>query len=87
MASIAFLGLAALPAAAMPVAPLNAMPHCVTLVAWGCGPGWTRGPYGHCHPRGFVARGPAYGFYARPYAPYPYYARRCWWRAGVRICN
>jgi hypothetical protein len=44
------------------------------------GPGWTRGPYGGCH----LMR-PAYGFYARPCAPYAYYGRRRWWRAGVRV--
>jgi hypothetical protein len=84
--AVAFLGLAAVPATAMPIAPLTDSPSGVSLVAWGCGPGWTRGPYGHCHPRGYGRPGPAYGFYARPYAPYAYYGRRCWWRAGVRVC-
>jgi hypothetical protein len=45
------------------------------------------GPYGGCHPMGYLAPRPAYGFYARPYAPYGYYGRRCWWRGGVRVCN
>jgi hypothetical protein len=89
--AVAFLALAAVPATAMPIAPTTDALSGVTPVAWGCGPGWTRGPYGGCHPiapaYGFYAR-PAYGFYARPYyAPYAFYGRRCWWRAGVRFCN
>ena len=27
----------------------------VVLVAMGCGPGWTRGPYGGCHPIGLTS--------------------------------
>ena len=84
--ALAFLGLAAVPAAAMPIAPLDTAPPGLTTVAFGCGPGWTRGPYGGRHPMGRVyAPRPAYG-YAYGYLPYPY-ARHCWWRAGVRICN
>ena len=49
-ATIALLGLATIPASAMPVAPLSDAPTSITLVAMGCGPGWTRGPYGHCRP-------------------------------------
>ena len=33
-----------------------------------------------------MPRGAGYGFYARPYAPYAYYGRRCWWREGMRVC-
>jgi hypothetical protein len=86
--AIALLGLAAIPASAMPVAPLSNAPTSITLVAMGCGPGWTRGPYGHCHPMGYgvaVVPGPYYGFhpYARPYA-----YRHCWiGRWGYRHCN
>ena len=79
--ALAILGLAA-PASAMPFPPLAQEASSVTLAAYGCGPGWTRGPYGHCHPMGYYA-GP------RPYAwgyAHPYY-RHCWWRAGVRVCN
>jgi hypothetical protein len=64
MVSAAFVGLAAVPATAMPIASLNDSSSGLTLAAWGCGPGWTRGPYGHCHPMGY-GPGPAYGFYAR----------------------
>jgi hypothetical protein len=85
MSAIMLLGLGAVPAKAMPFGPPPGAPSSVTLVAMGCGPGWTRGPYGHCHPMGYVAPH-LYGYgyyhpYARPYA-YP----RCWWRAGVRVC-
>jgi hypothetical protein len=88
--AIALLGLAAAPANAMPFPPLGDAPSGVTFVAFGCGPGWTRGPYGHCHPMGggvYVAP-PVYGF-APPVYGYGYhpYARRCWWRAGVRVCG
>jgi hypothetical protein len=83
IASVAFLGLAAIPAAAMPVAPLTDVPSAITLTAGGCGIGFHRGPYGGCRPNG--------GYYGyRPYAygnrPYAYYGRRCWWRGGVRVC-
>jgi hypothetical protein len=47
--AIALFGLAAIPASAMPVAPPSDAPTSITQVAMGCGPGWTRGPYGHCH--------------------------------------
>lgn len=53
--AVAFRGLAAVPATAMPIAPLTDAPSGVALVAWGCGPGWTRRPYGHCHPMGYGA--------------------------------
>ncbi len=85
--ALALIGLAAaVPAQAMPTAPLGDAGASVTFVAYGCGPGRTRGPYGGCHVRGYVAR-PVYGVYgyhpyARPYA----YGRRCWWRGGVRVC-
>ena len=87
--AIALLGLAAAPANAMPFPLLGDAPSGVTLVAYGCGVGWTRGPYGRCHPMGggvYVAP-PVYGF-APPVYGYGYhpYARRCWWRAGVRVC-
>ena len=87
--AIALSGLAAAPASAMPIAPLGDAPSGVTLVAMGCGPGWTRGPYGRCHPMGGVyVAPPVYGFAAPAYGyGYRPYARHCWWRAGVRICN
>jgi hypothetical protein len=82
----ALSGLAAAPATAMPFAPLTDSPSGVTLVAMGCGPGWTRGPYGHCRPMGgYAAPRPAYGYGYHPYA-HPY-GGRCWWRGGVRVCN
>ena len=63
--AIMLLGLAAVPARAMPIAPLSGAPTSVTQVALGCGPGWTRGPYGHCHPMGY-----GYGAFAPvPFAP------------------
>ena len=50
--AIMLFGLAVDPAVAMPVAPLPGSAIGITQVAWGCGPGWTRGPYGRCHPNG-----------------------------------
>jgi hypothetical protein len=83
IASVAFLGIAAVPAAAMPVAPLTDVPSVITLTAGGCGIGFHRGPYGGCRPNGGY-----YGYrpYAYGYRPYAYYGRRCWWRGGVRVC-
>jgi hypothetical protein len=89
IASVAFLGLAAVPAAAMPVAPLTDVPSAITLTAGGCGIGFHRGPWGGCRPNGGYY---AYGYrpYAYGYHPYAYgygfYGRRCWWRGGVRVC-
>jgi hypothetical protein len=71
---------AAAPSQAMPFPPADEAGASLTLVAYGCGPGFTRGPYGHCHPIGGPR--PAYGYH--PYA-HPY-GRRCWWRGGVRVC-
>lgn len=82
-AVVALVGLAAAPATAMPIGPVGDGPSGVTLVAEGCGPGFVRGPYGHCHPMGYPH--PAYGVYAHPHA-HPY-GGHCWWRNGVRICN
>jgi hypothetical protein len=85
IASVAFLGLAAVPAAAMPVAPLTDAPSAITLAAGGCGIGFHRGPYGGCRPNGgyYGYRPYAYGY---GYRPYGFYGRRCWWRGGVRVC-
>jgi hypothetical protein len=86
--AIVLLGMAAVPAQAMPVAPLTGAATSVTQVAWGCGRGWTRGPYGRCHPMGY-----GYGAVAVvPFAPVPFYgypyARHCWiGRWGYRHCN
>jgi len=80
----ALLGLAAIPAFAMPVAPLTDAPTGVTLIAMGCGPGFTRGPYGHCHPMGYgvaAVPGPYYGYH-------PYAHPHCWIGPyGHRHCN
>jgi hypothetical protein len=86
--SIALLGLAAVPARAMPFPPPADAPPGVTLVAMGCGPGWTRGPYGHCHPIGVAApvvgvgvAAPVVGIGVAVPAPVyvgPRYGRRCW---------
>jgi hypothetical protein len=90
--AIMLLGL--VPAPAMPVAPLFGAPT-ITPVAMGCGPGWTRGPYGHCHPIGgygvgVVAPVPGVGVVLPVpgvvVAPGPYH--HCWiGRWGYRHCN
>jgi hypothetical protein len=84
--AFALVGLSAVaPAQAMPFAPAHEASAGVTLVAYGCGPGFSRGPYGGCHPMGALPPRAAYGYhpYAHPYA----YGRHCWWRGGVRVCN
>ena len=84
IASVAFLGLAAVPAAAMPVAPLTDAPSAITLTAGGCGIGLHRGPYGGCRPNGgyhaYGYRPYAYGY--RPYAYRPYGYRPYAYRYG-----
>ncbi|OYX75587.1 MAG: hypothetical protein B7Y95_02215 [Rhizobiales bacterium 32-66-11] len=49
--------LAALPTSAMPLAP-SPVPQTasVTPVAQGCGPGWWRGPCGHCRHTPYTGR-------------------------------
>jgi hypothetical protein len=84
-AAFALVGLSAVaPVQAMPFIPGQEAGAGVTLVAYGCGPGFTRGPYGGCHRMGYLPPR-AYGYhpYAHPYA----YGRHCWWRGGVRVCN
>jgi hypothetical protein len=95
--AIMLLSLAAIPAMAMPVAPLSGSPTGITQVRWGCGPGWTRGPYGRCHPiggygygYGVVAPVPGVGVVLPVpgvvVAPGPYY--HCWIGPyGHRHCN
>jgi hypothetical protein len=78
-------GLMSVPASAMPFASLNNAAAGMTPVAYGCGPGRTRGPYGGCHAMGYGVAGPrvygAYGYhpyahpYARRYGYHPYYRR------------
>lgn len=77
--TFALVGLsAATPSQAMPFATADQGSSMITLTAGGCGAGFHRGPYGGCRVNG------AYHPYVHPYHPY---AHRCWWRAGVRVCN
>jgi hypothetical protein len=53
--ALALLGLTtAVLVGAMQIAPLGDAGASVALVAYGCGPEWTRGPYGRCHPMGYA---------------------------------
>ena len=77
--AFALFGLTVIPANAMPFPPLSDGLSGVTPVAFGCGPGRTRGPYGGCHPiGGYGVAGPhvygAYGYhpYAHGYGYHPY---------------
>jgi hypothetical protein len=82
------LSLGAAPAKSMPFGPGLFGASSVDPVACGCDPGWTRGPYGNCHPMGYVGPRPVYGYgYFPPYAYHPYAYRPCWWRADVRVCG
>jgi hypothetical protein len=47
------LGLSTVAAQAMPVGhqPVGGNLSTIQQAAYGCGPGMTRGPYGHCRPR------------------------------------
>jgi hypothetical protein len=82
--AFALVGLAAAPVQAMPFAPLTGAPG-VTLAAYGCGPGWTRGPYGGCHPMGYGVGRPAYR-YGYGYRPYRYgYGYHPYHRYGYRV--
>ncbi|HTR11933.1 MAG TPA: hypothetical protein VMI72_01450 [Roseiarcus sp.] len=95
--AVALLGLAAVPAQAMPFGSVTGAHPGVTLVAQGCGPGWHRNYYGRCIPNGYGYVAPhvyRYGYYGyHPYHPYyghPYarpYGPHCWWRGGVRVCR
>jgi hypothetical protein len=64
IAASMLFGLAAIPAGAIPLSPLPDHASSIALAAQGCGVGWYRGPYGHCHPMGYVAPvyvAPVYG--------------------------
>jgi hypothetical protein len=92
--AIALLGLAALPAQAMTVAPLSGASPDIMLVAGGCGAGFHRGPYGGCVRNAVVAApGVAVGVPGvavvapAPRTYFMYGGRRCYWaRPGVRTC-
>jgi hypothetical protein len=64
------LGMAASAQAAMIAPPVERGPA-VTLVAEGCGPGWWRGPGGHCHPMAMHRACPR-GYHLGPEG------HRCW---------
>jgi len=69
--AFALFGFMAVPAGAMPFPSLNDTASAVTPVAFGCGVGRTRGPYGGCIPMGGygVAAPRVYGAYGyHPYA-------------------
>lgn|SRR5574337_363591 len=89
--AVALLGLAAVPAQAMPLGPVVGADPGFTLVAQGCGPGWHRNYYGRCIPNGYGYMGPpvyGYGYRPHPYYYHPYHPyRHCWWRGGVRVCR
>jgi hypothetical protein len=69
------LGISTVASAAMLPSLVGGGDTGIVKVAQGCGPGWHRGPYGRCHPMGYV----------HPY--YHPYHHHCWWRAGVRYCR
>ena len=73
--AFALLGLMVARADAMPFPTFSDGLSGLTPVAFGCGPGWTRGPYGGCHPMGgYGVVGPhVYGGYGvHPYGAYGY---------------
>jgi len=55
--------LSTLGAQAMPLAPTGYDDSMIAKAAYGCGPGMTRGPYGHCRPRFNCP----WGFHPGPY--------------------
>ena len=72
--AIALIAITTVPAPAMPLPLLAKAPTEITPVAMGCGVGWTRGPYGNCHPMGGYGYGYGYHPYYHPYAyAHPYY--------------
>jgi hypothetical protein len=87
--AIALLGLAAVPAQAMPIALLSGADPGITLVAGGCGAGFHRGPYGGCVRNAGVVVGAPVVRAPVVVAPAvrPVYGRRCVMRAGVRVCG
>lgn len=78
------------PAAAIPVGPgVFAPPHASALVApaaQGCGPGWWRGPWGHCRHTPYYGPLPGGGYSS----PYYYAGNGCppgWWRGPWGHCR
>jgi hypothetical protein len=70
LAAVLAIGLASSANAAMPIAPLNGDIG-IKRIAEGCGPGFWRGPGGHCHPM-FNGRACPPGYHLGPER------HRCW---------
>ena len=59
LAVLGLTAMAAFPASAAPMAaPVETRDSNIVLVAQGCGPGWWRGPWGHCRDTPFTGRMP-----------------------------
>ncbi len=69
-AALAF-GLASAASAAVPAAPVGSSNSLIIKVEEGCGPGFWRGPAGHCHPFA-VNRACPIGYHLGPEG------KRCW---------
>lgn len=63
---MAFVALSAGSAQAFPVIALGQAPEVVTPVAQGCGPGWWRGPWGHCRDTPYYGPMPDGGYKPPP---------------------
>jgi hypothetical protein len=69
-AALAF-GLVSAASAAVPAAPVGGSNSLIIKVAEGCGPGFWRGPGGHCHPFAVGSACPV-GYHLGPEG------KRCW---------
>lgn len=70
--------LAALPASAMPLAQSPVSQAAIlTPVAQGCGPGWWRGPWGHCRDTPYTGRMPGRGWVYDLPPTYGYFGNGC----------
>lgn len=89
--ALGLTALAGLPASAAPImAPLETPDSNIVLVAQGCGPGWWRGPWGHCRNTPYTGHMPG-GGWAYNYPPaYGYYGNGCppgFWRGPWGHCR
>jgi hypothetical protein len=66
------LGVASTASAAVTPAPVANFSSAIVKVAEGCGPGFWRGPHGHCHPMAGPGRFCPPGFHIGPEG------HRCW---------
>ncbi|SDS98643.1 GCG_CRPN prefix-to-repeats domain-containing protein [Bradyrhizobium canariense] len=92
LTGLGLAALTALPASALPLARPTALFSGADLipVAQGCGPGWWRGPWGHCRDTPYSGPMPGGGWAYNVPPAYGYFGNGCspgWWRGPWGHCR